>query len=86
MCIRDRPSNSAEALPPENFAALIDGVEIQLRTLGQKIFSGAAAVDPYRKGEQTACQYCDYRAVCRIDEWSHAWRGLRGKESADLAA
>ena len=80
------PSNSAEALPPENFAALIDGVEIQLRTLGQKIFSGAAAVDPYRKGAQTACQYCDYRAVCRIDEWSHAWRGLRGKETADLAA
>ncbi len=71
------PSNSAEALPPENFVALVAGVENQLRQLGGKIFSGAAAVDPYRKGAEKPCDYCDYRAACRLDDWTHAWRGLR---------
>jgi len=56
---------------------LLDQVEGQLRTLGWKIYSGAAAVDPYRKGAATACDYCDYRAVCRIDGWTHEFRDLR---------
>jgi ATP-dependent helicase/nuclease subunit B len=75
------PSNSAEALPRENFEALLAGVEGKLRELGGQIFSGAAAVDPYRKGTQTPCEYCDYRAACRIDEWTHEWRVLRATET-----
>jgi ATP-dependent helicase/nuclease subunit B len=70
-------SNSAEALSGKEFTMLLDEVEEQLRTLGQRIFSGAAAVNPYRKGSATACDFCDYRAVCRIDNWSHEFRDLR---------
>ncbi len=77
------PSNSAEALPRENFEALLDGVETKLRELGGQIFSGAAAVDPYRKGTLTPCEYCDYRAACRIDGWTHEWRVLRAEAMAD---
>lgn len=71
------PSNSTEAIPGKEFAQLIDQVEKQLQTLAHKIFSGAAAVDPYRLGAQTPCGFCDYRAACRIDPWTHAWRVLR---------
>ena len=77
-------ANSAEALPGGDFAALLDQVETQLRTLGDKIFSGAAAVDPYRKGSATACDFCDYRAACRINEWTHEWRVLRAKEPSSM--
>jgi ATP-dependent helicase/nuclease subunit B len=77
------PSNSAEAIPAKEFTRLLDQVEEQLRALGEQIFSGAAAVDPYRKGQQTPCEYCDYRAACRIDEWTHEWRVLRAAEMAD---
>jgi ATP-dependent helicase/nuclease subunit B len=70
-------AGSAEALPRANFEELLDGVENQLRELGGRIFSGAAAVDPYCQGTQTPCEYCDYRAACRIDEWTHPWRVLR---------
>jgi ATP-dependent helicase/nuclease subunit B len=78
-------SNSSEALSCKEFAALLDQVEAQLRTLGERIFSGAAAVAPYRKGTATACDYCDYRAVCRIDGWTHEFRELRaaGKAGPD---
>jgi ATP-dependent helicase/nuclease subunit B len=68
---------SAEALPRAEFEKLLDGVETQLREMGERIFSGAAQVDPYRKGTQTPCEFCDYQAACRIDKWTHPFRVLR---------
>ena len=54
--------------------------------MGRAIFSGEAKVDPYRKGAETPCEFCDYRAVCRIDPWTHQWRVLRAtKESGNAA-
>jgi ATP-dependent helicase/nuclease subunit B len=82
----DLPSNSTEAISCKEFTALLDQVEEQLRSLGEQIFSGAAAVDPYRKGTQTPCEYCDYRAACRIDPWTHQWRGLRVKEESSSSS
>jgi ATP-dependent helicase/nuclease subunit B len=70
-------SNSVEALPRAEFEALLDRVETQLGEMGRAIFSGAARVDPYRKGHETPCEFCDYRAACRIDPWTHRYRGLR---------
>jgi len=72
-----------EALPPEEFIALLDRVETQLIAMGRRIFAGDAAVDPYRKGTNTPCEYCDFQAVCRIDPWTHKYRRLRA--AAELA-
>lgn len=80
------PSNSSEALNCKDFARLLDNIEEQLRALGTKIFSGAAAVDPYRKGKTTPCEYCDYRAACRIDDWTHEWRVLRSHEKSSSSS
>ncbi len=79
-------SKSTEALSCKEFTALLDQAEEQLRTLGQQIFSGAAAVDPYRKGTATACEYCEYRAACRIDQWTHEFRDLRPAQKTSLEA
>ena len=68
---------SVEALPRAEFEKLLDRVEVQLREMGRAIFSGAAQVDPYRKGSETPCAFCDYRAACRIDPWTHRYRVLR---------
>ena len=70
-------ANSVEALPRAEFEALLDRVETQLQEMGRAIFSGAAQVDPYRKGHETPCEFCDYRAACRIDPWTHRYRVLR---------
>lgn len=74
-------ANSAEALPAAEFEKLLDLVESQLRRLGTEIFSGRTAVDPYRKGKDTPCALCDYRAACRLDEWTHEFRELRLTEN-----
>jgi len=68
---------SVEALARADFVNLLDRVERQLREMGRAIFSGAAKVDPYRKGNETPCEFCDYRPVCRIDPWTHRYRVLR---------
>jgi ATP-dependent helicase/nuclease subunit B len=68
---------STEALSRSEFEALLDRVEMQLRKMGRAIFSGEASVDPYRKGSETPCEFCDYRAACRIDPWTHRYRMLR---------
>jgi len=68
---------STEALPQAEFEKLFNRVEAQLKEMGRAIFSGAAQVDPYRKGHETPCDFCDYRAACRIDPWTHRYRVLR---------
>jgi ATP-dependent helicase/nuclease subunit B len=70
-------ASSVEALPREGFEKLLDRVEIQLRDFGNAIFSGVANVNPYKKGKQTPCEFCDYQAACRIDKWTHQYRVLR---------
>lgn len=74
-------SNSTDALSGKEFTALLDQTEEQLRIFGRKIYDGEARVDPYRKGSATACEYCDYGAVCRIDKWTHEFRDLRASRS-----
>jgi ATP-dependent helicase/nuclease subunit B len=70
-------ANSAEALSRTEFEKLLARVETQLSEMGGRIFSGAAQVDPYRKGKQTPCEFCDYQAACRIDKWTHSYRVLK---------
>ncbi len=68
---------SVEALERAEFFALLDRVEEQVRQMGREIFAGEAKVDPFRKGKTTACDYCDCRAICRIDPWTHRYRVLK---------
>jgi ATP-dependent helicase/nuclease subunit B len=69
--------NSRDALTTEEFVALLDSVEVNLKTMGRAIFSGAVQVSPYRKGAMTACDQCDYQTICRIDPWTHPFRALK---------
>jgi ATP-dependent helicase/nuclease subunit B len=72
-----------EAMPCGEFEALLDAVEAQLRRIGNEIFAGKAHVDPYRQGNDTPCEYCDYQAACRIDPWAHRYRGLAKTNSTE---
>jgi ATP-dependent helicase/nuclease subunit B len=79
-------SDSVEALPRAEFEKLLDRVEAQLQEMGRAIFSGAMPVDPYRKGRETPCEHCDYRAACRIDPWTHQYRVLRAVDPSSSSS
>jgi ATP-dependent helicase/nuclease subunit B len=72
-----------EAMTGEEFGAWLARVEARLRRMGNEIFSGSSQVDPYRKGQETPCEYCDYSAACRIDAWTHRFRALAAKTDSD---
>ena len=78
-------SVSREALDSSEFLALLDAVEGNLKRMGRAIYAGQAAVDPSRKGATLACDQCDYRAICRIDPWTHVYRLLRKVEAENPA-
>jgi len=70
-------ASSLDAMMPEDFAAMLDHVEICLSDMGRKIFAGVTAPDPYQKGTKRACDHCDFQGICRIDPWVHAFRALQ---------
>ena len=71
-----------DLLEADEFNALLDRVESLLGEMGRRIFTGAAKVDPYRKGAEVACDFCDSRAICRIDRWTHQFRVLKRDPTA----
>ena len=71
------PQEKLDALLKADFEALCEKVETHLRKYGGRIFNGEVAVAPFRIGNQTACDYCDFRAVCRFDPWTQPFRALR---------
>jgi ATP-dependent helicase/nuclease subunit B len=66
-----------EAMTAEEFAQLLEKIEANLRTHGQRIFSGEAAAKPYRKGNDRACDWCRCQMTCRFDSWMHSFNVLR---------
>jgi ATP-dependent helicase/nuclease subunit B len=76
-----RRANSTEALERAQFEQLLENFEARVREMGPRIIAGDATVDPYRKSGATPCEQCDYRAICRIDPWTHRYRVLRKAEA-----
>jgi ATP-dependent helicase/nuclease subunit B len=68
--------NTFNALKSEDFSRILDRSEELIREFGQRIFSGDIAIHPYKKGAQTACERCDYQAVCRFDPWTQKFNVL----------
>ena len=73
---REIHKNCRDPLPAAGFRALLDSVEINLKKMGGKIYSGCIDVAPYRKGMVIPCTQCDFRPICRIDPWTHQYRLL----------
>ncbi len=69
--------NSNTVMEANAFREMLKCVESRLHEMGQAIFRGEAGVDPYQHGKKTACDYCEFRAVCRVDPWTHAFRALQ---------
>lgn len=65
-----------DPMQAHDFLEMLDRVEAQMIEMGKRIFNGEATVAPYRHNNATPCDFCDYRAICRIDPWTHPYRAL----------
>lgn len=68
---------SFSALTPEGFKDVVINAETILKETGEKIFSGNIAIHPYRSGNKTACDQCDFGPVCRFDPWTQKYNILQ---------
>jgi ATP-dependent helicase/nuclease subunit B len=72
---------SKDVVASDEFSGLLDRVEAELVRMGNEIYSGAIAPNPFQKGSETACDKCDYLGICRFDSWTQSYRVLRSKKS-----
>lgn len=70
-------ANSHQLIRQTELENLLTDAKTLLQAMGRDILAGNIAVDPYRKGNDLPCTYCDFKSVCRIDPWTHAYRPLR---------
>jgi ATP-dependent helicase/nuclease subunit B len=71
--------------------ALVDYVNRKLTQDGRQILDGEARLNPYRSGEQTACDYCEFKSACGFDsrlgrERGHEYRNLAKKPAEEIKA
>jgi ATP-dependent helicase/nuclease subunit B len=72
---------SKDVLASDEFRRLLDRVESELVRMGNEIYAGAIAPNPFQKGSDTACAKCDYIGICRFDSWTQSYRVLRSQKN-----
>lgn len=60
-------SKTSKAVSAEDFDILMAYAVKKVKEVHERIANGETKVYPYRKGNETACDYCDYRHICGFD-------------------
>lgn len=78
--------NRSKVATTEQFEGLGRFAREKARQLGRGILQGQIAAAPYKRKQSTACDYCEYRAVCGFDPRlpSFAYRTIRKQEDAQI--
>lgn len=67
---------NAKALDEEQLTALLHHAKESAVRLAERLFDGEIAISPCQDAGRTACDLCDYRAVCHFDVEEGAYRQL----------
>lgn len=60
-------SARSSVMSKEELQAVSDYVNQKIYQIGTRILHGDISVNPYEKGQEDACTYCAYKAVCGFD-------------------
>ncbi len=56
----------------ESFDKLRNFVIDKIKDVGEQITDGQISINPYKKGKETGCDYCIYKAICGFEPTSKA--------------
>lgn len=59
--------SSSSVVTNEQWTTLRGSVRRTITRIGHSIQKGVVSIEPYRLGDKTPCQYCDYKPVCQFD-------------------
>ncbi len=71
-----------QGMKAEAFRALLEQTAATLLRFGVEIYGGNIAPAPYRLGTRTACDLCEFAAICRFDRWTQPFRILEKPKPA----
>lgn len=63
-----KKSGKVAVVSDRQFSALQNYIHETVKSLGQEIMEGRIAVDPYVKGQISACSWCSYKSICGFDQ------------------
>lgn len=66
-----------QGLTPSAFAELQAQVTRHLVEFGRQIYGGRIEPSPYQIKQERACDFCEFRSICRFDPWTDSFRVLR---------
>jgi len=61
-------ARGSSVIDGEKFKILSKYVNDKIQSIGERIISGEATINPYELNKKNACTYCDYKVVCGFDE------------------
>lgn len=70
----------------EEFQGMCHHVERMAETLGKEMMEGNIAIEPYALGVKTACDYCQYRSICKFEDGAgrNSFRRLQAREAGEI--
>ena len=76
----------AGVMSEENFNRLIDRVKVKIQEMTTEIMDGNIAMNPYKKGQYSPCEYCRFKNVCAFDnrQFDNEYRRLHTTSSKEL--
>jgi ATP-dependent helicase/nuclease subunit B len=60
-------SKNSSIMSQEDFEKLQCYVKDMSKELGKKIIEGDISINPYKKNDETGCDYCNYLPICQFD-------------------
>ena len=82
-------SGYSKVVGGEDFSAMMTHAKKQMEDARTKILNGEAGALPYKRGQESGCDYCPYRHVCgfdvKIPGYEYRDIGTMGKEEAMAA-
>lgn len=78
----------SEAVNGKQMNSLMDYVNQKLSEDNKEILNGDTKLNPYRSGEKTACDYCEFKTACGFDVRlpGHEYRNLAKKSEEEMKA
>lgn len=62
-----RPNKRSNTANRKQFEAMTGYVNKKITELGKEILDGSTKINPFKLGEKTACDYCNYKSICGFD-------------------
>lgn len=79
-------TQTSSALEKEDFQALLDHVRGLIEEIGGEILKGNVKIEPFKKGRNTSCKYCEFISICQFDSsfYENRYRYIRELKDSEV--